>query len=396
MNVKVLSARWPMRSMMSIATLCALCYAPAAAAQGSPKQSGRVKLLKLDRQGADDKVVTLTETTLESALKSMPGMQWTPRGQVGLNELYITIGCSDLGIVCRKRLQAVLKTDILVFGSVLSSGKLHTLRYAAVDLRTGAYAFKTVGLDVKGQGPELDWKVPAAIDGHLFGDVGSMQVTLEGGMRGQVMLDKTILGVGSNTYDKLPLGKHDVQIVLKDGRRLPPKAVMLRRGVTSRVVFKAPTLIASKDGGGRHGRGDEQRGGDEPEPINIKRRGGNAQAIAGWVGVGAGVLLVGVGAWQHVQLGGLEDDAATRYGGRRGVTLDEATDVRQRQDEMDATVTRRNLFMGLGAVGLITGATLLLTSGSSESAPAALGGDGWHVDVRPQAGGAGVSVGGVW
>lgn len=392
MNIKILSMPWPMRSMMSIAALCALCYAPAAAAQGSPKPSGRVKLLKLDRQGADDKVVTLTETTLESALKSMPGMEWTPRGRVGLNELYITIGCSDLGAVCRKRLQGVLKVDILVFGSVLSSGKIHTLRYAAVDLRTGAYAFKTVGIDVMGQGPELDWKIPAAIDGHLFGDVGSMQVTLKGGTRGQVMLDEKVLGVGSNTYDKLPLGKHDVQIVLKDGRKLPPKAVMLRRGVTSRVVFEAPALVANNGKGQGDGQGS---GGDEP--VGARGGGGNGQAIAGWVGVGAGVLLVGVGAWQHVQLGSLEDDAAARYGGRRGASsLDEAADVRQRQDEMNATLTRRNLLVGLGAVGLITGATLLLTNGSAERAPNALGGERWHVDVRPQAGGAGVSVGGVW
>lgn len=385
--------RGRLAQVAALMALCA-CVVPArdAAAQGSPKPGGRVKLLKLDRQDADARVVTLTEATLESAIKSMPELQWTDRGQLGLNELYVTIGCSDLGTVCRKRLQTILKTDILVFGSVLTSGKLHTIRFAAVDLRTGAYAFKALGLDVEGAGAELDWKIPAAIDGHLFGDVGSMQVTLKGGMRGQVMLNEMILGMGSNTYDKLPLGQHDVRIVLKDGQKLPPKTVMLRRGITSRVTFEAPTTVASKG----NGKGNKGSGTIE-DPGVVARGGGNTnQTIAGWVGVGAGALLLGVGAWQHVQLGSLEDEAAARYSGRSSVSPDEAADVRSRQDQMNTTVTRRNLLFGIGAVGLITGATLLITNGSSERDAAAREATGWQVDVHPRAGGAGVAVSGSW
>lgn len=334
---------------------------------------------------ADDQAEALTKA-LRSAIRAMPG--WSlGEGDNSLEVLVLKLGCTEPpDATCQSRIGDVIKSDRYVWGMLNKKGdnvvgelnywvrnqgtNKHSVEYSANLTEPNDDALKKVALD--------------AITGLTGGPPKGQLHVKAGNVSGQVFVDGQPLG---------PLTNGEGTFAVPSGqRKITVKAAGFGDAETTTVVKPTGTVDVALN---------PQALGDTT-PVNFRK-------VGGFVGIGAGALLVGLGVVSSLQVNdaqqilgtgpdspgfrgdvGSGDLCSGRYINKGG------TEVETDGIAMDACskgvfVPLQFVFYGLGAIVGGTGAYLLMTSGTSAPAdgkPAAPA-TGWTFTpmAGPQGGG---------
>lgn len=327
--------------------LCAITVLLAMTSPAYAQQSKRVTILKFETFDVDTEVMDLFYKTLNESIAEHPDKEIASGGEVTINEMIVTVGCEGPTPECLIQLKDFVDADQLLFGSVQRSENIHLFTLRLFDFETGQFAAEVEDQTVEGDRSKLEVAIPALVDSVFYGEVGQLEVSLEGAPEAEVLFDGEPRGRAPARLEGLPLGEHVVTVKSPDGEE-QSKTVILRRGEPARLMFNLG-------------------GASEPEsprgPL-VKR----PLVIPGWALAGAGLVGIGLGVQQRMELKQLDDAAAAVYSGRpcECAQEDEISDIKARQEDMDRALTRSNIAFTAGAVGLVAGGAILALAYSSE------------------------------
>ncbi len=346
-----------------LAALLALFALPAFAQDGkqdADSSGASVVLLQFETFNVDQKVMDEFYVTLHENVDAHEKMHVAPGGDVGINDLILTLGCEEANAECLRGLDQFVEGDRIVFGSVQHSEGVYLLSLQMFDFATGDFIREVTDETVEGDEEQVRRGIEAVIQGFLYGDIGELEVLVTGAEAPTVSFDGEELGRAPLRAEELPLGEHAVTLKTSDGRE-QSKKVVLKRGSASKVHFKF----------------DEAPGGSDSTPVGSK-----AYIVPGWASVGIGTIGLVAGAIGTVQVGSFESEASSMVCGDALCSAASPTRANKLQDDMDSAYTMSMIGYSVAAVGLAAGGYLLYEGyfgGSTESAPADSGED----DIEP-------------
>jgi hypothetical protein len=334
---------------------------------------------------ADDQAEGLTKA-LRSAIRAMPG--WSlGEGDNSLEVLVLKLQCTEPpDATCQSRIGDVIKSDRYIWGILNKKGDnaVGELNYWVRGQGTHKVAVEYSANLTEANDEALKKVATDAITGLTGGPPKGQLHVKAGSVSGQVFIDDQPLGAltnGEGTF-AVPAGQHKITV----------KATGYNDAETTTVVKPTGTVdvalnpLAVGDG----------------KPLDFRK-------VGGFVGIGAGALLVGLGVVSSLQVNDAQQILGTgpdSPGYRNDVKSGDlcsgnyinkaGIDTASPQEAMDACsksvfVPLQFVFYGLGAAVAGTGIYLLMTSGTSSApdakpaAPAA----GWTFTpvAGPQGGG---------
>lgn len=346
--------------------------APKAAPQANGNK--RVVVLKFETFNTSNEVMDLFYKSINERVKAKAGVQMMAGGDVTLSELVVTAGCDEGDSACLSSLGDFIKADQMIFGTVQRSENVHLFTLKLFDFREKVFVRTIEDQTIEGDLDKLGEGIPAIIEALLYGDVGAVDVRVDGAESPEVFFDGEKIGKAPVQLTNLPLGEHVIKLRTINGNE-SSKRVILRQGAPSTLSFTFEELVDPNQG--------------------LAEGSSSPMILPGWVSVGVGVAALGFGAYNYVALNDLEDQAASAYpNGVRAVDPDERSgiesDINTRQDEMNSAYTRMNVGLSVGIAGLVVGTGLLIygyTSGAEESPSSAL-----QLNAAPTKGGAAFSL----
>lgn len=337
---------------------------------------------------ADDQAEALTKA-LRSAVRAMPG--WSlGEGDNSLEVLVLKLQCTEPpDATCQSRIGDVIKSDRYVWGLLNKKGEkgenvVAELNYWVRGQGTNKFSSEYSANLTEPNDEALKKIATDAITGLTGGPPKGQLHVKAGSVNGQVFVDGQPVG---------PLTNGEGTFAVPSGqRKITVKAAGFNDAETTTVVKPTGTVDVALN---------PQTVGDS-KPVDFRK-------VGGFIGVGAGALLIGLGAVSGVmvsqaqdKLGSGPDNPGFRGDVQEGdlcsgqyVSKSGALTTTPKE-AMDACgqsvfVPLQFVFYGLGAVVGGTGAYLLLTSGTSGggAAPAAAPAAGWTFTpvAGPQGGG---------
>lgn len=344
--------------------------------KAAPQANGnkRVVVLKFETFNTSNEVMDLFYKSINERVKAKAGVQMMAGGDVTLSELVVTAGCDEGDSACLSSLGDFIKADQMIFGTVQRSENVHLFTLKLFDFREKVFVRTIEDQTIEGDLDKLSEGIPAIIEALLYGDVGAVDVRVDGAESPEVFFDGEKIGKAPVQLTNLPLGEHVIKLRTINGNE-SSKRVILRQGSPSTLSFNFEELIDPNQG--------------------LAQSSSSPLILPGWVSVGVGVAALGFGAYNYVALNDLEDQASAAYpNGMRAVDPDDRSsiesDINTRQDEMNSAYTRMNVGLSVGIAGLVVGTGLLIygyTSGAEEAPSSAL-----QLNAAPTKGGAAFSL----
>lgn len=243
----------------------------------------RVMILKFDTLDVDTEVMDTFYKELNASVEDHEGKTIVPGGEVSINEMVVTVGCEGPTPDCLSQLQDFVEADQLLFGSVQRADDVHLFTVRLFDFETQSFEAGIEDQTVDGDMKQVNEVIPALVDGLLYGDVGVLDVKINGADNVNIFLDGEKVGKSSTVMENLPLGEHVLMVRSSDGEE-QTQQVVLRRGKPANATFTF--------GGGIP---------DTPE------KEGNKFLVPGAGLIVAGVVGLGFGTAQYI---GHRNDAA--------------------------------------------------------------------------------------
>jgi hypothetical protein len=335
------------RLILALVMLASLFFSSNAFAQD---ETARVVVLKFETFDVSDAVMETFYSSLDASIDAHPNKVMTEGGQVTIGEMMVTLGCESPTPECLSQLADLIEGDQILFGSVQRSENIHLFTIRIFDLRTGAFESQVEDQTVEGDEATVTQAIPALIDSLLYGDVGTLNVNINGAEDAEVYFDGKKVGKAPTGLKDLPLGEHVVTLRTPDGRE-ETKKVILKRGEPSTLVFNFEEVTDPGDA----------------TPPNLARVGGVAS-------IGVGVLALALGTQQRLKLRGLEQQASNEAVFNDGQISDDEADkaanlIEFYQPQMQTA--HRNSLIGFGAGAALVGlGAALVVMSKGEEAPA--------------------------
>jgi hypothetical protein len=348
------------------AALAGAFVAPPSLADEPGPDALPVTVVAVQTEDAYDQAEALTKA-LRSAVRGSRG--WSlGEGDYALEVLTISLKCSDPpDASCESRIADQIKADRFLWGVLKKQGPDVVGEVHLWDRGKGS---KKVDLRYSGNltEPADDSLRKVAVDAveRLTGGPPKGAIAVRAGrISGQLFIDGAPVGAlpnGQGTF-AVPSGLHEITLKVP-GYADSRAPVLVRPTATSEVVL-TPIPV-------------------EPESSVDTRK------IGGYVALGAGAALIGVGVYSSLQVSSVQnDDAFDAY--RADLPASENACKKAESEGNDAILglcdqastfeVMQAVFYGLGAVAGGFGVYLLATSGSSEPEPTRAG-----LVVRPAAG----------
>jgi hypothetical protein len=319
-----------------------------------------IHVIALQTSDADDHAESLTKA-LRGAVRAMPG--WSlGEGDNALEVLVLKLQCQEPpDASCQSRIADVIKSDRYVWGLIEKKGEnvVGSLNYWVRGQGTSTVPFEYSANLTEANDDALKRVALDAITQLTGGPPKGQLHVKAGSVTGQVFVDGQPVGAltnGEGTFS-VPSGQ----------RKITVKATGFLDAETTTVIKPTGTVDVALN---------PLSAGDS-KPIDFRK-------VGGFVGIGAGALLVGLGVVSTVQVADARDklgtDPKTNPGFRGDVASGDlcsgtytGQDGTQKQTPADAMkqcdkavfVPLQFVFYALGAVVAGTGVYLVATSGSS-------------------------------
>jgi hypothetical protein len=334
------------RLILALVTLASLFFSSNAFAQDEP---ARVIVLKFETFDVSDAVMETFYSSLDESIDAHPEKTLAEKNPVTIGEMMVTLGCESATPECLSQLADLLEGDQILFGSVQRSENIHLFTIRIFDLRTGEFESQVEDQTVEGDEQAVTQTIPALIDSLLYGDVGTLNVNVNGADDAEIYFDGKKVGKAPTGLKDLPLGEHAVTLRTPDGRE-ETKKVTLKRGEPSTLVFNFEEVTDP---------------GNATPPNFVK--------VGGFASIGVGVLSLALGTQQRLKLRGLEQQASNEAVFNDGqVSEDEAEQAANLitfyQPQMQTA--HRNSLIGFGAGAALIGLGTALVVMSGNEAPA--------------------------
>lgn len=245
-------------------------------------QDGKsVVVMKFEAVDADPAVIQTVGESVVAAIEAHPEMDVKAGGDMTMKEMAVTAGCGEPDAECLAGLKDFVDADRVVFGSVRASSNEYLFTLRLFDFEQNAFIAESVEQSVVGGVDRASEVAPAIVDGLLYGDIGTLEVAIDGADEGDVLFDRISVGTAPGTLEGLALGEHEVTVRTSDGQE-QSELVVLRRDETASVAFSFSAVTPPKGG--------------------EKSKDGGPSAVPGIVSIGLGVIGLGVGAFSSLQV----------------------------------------------------------------------------------------------
>jgi hypothetical protein len=307
-----------------------------------------VVVLQFETFNVDQEIMDDFYLALHDEIEAHEEMRVQAGGDVSISDLTLTLGCDEANAECLAGLSDFVEGDRIVFGSVQHSEGVYLFTLKMFDFSEKAFVHEVVDETLEASGEQIDAGVTAIIEGFLYGEVGVLEVAVNGATLPEVYFNGERLGRAPLTIEGLPLGEHAVT-VRTDGGEEQSKKVMLRRESMSRVQFEF----------------DPDAGGSS-EPMSAK-----SFAVPGWAATGVGAAGLVAGVIGTVQVNSFNSEAESMVCGGSLCANASTARANKLQDDMDSAYTMSVIGYSVAAIGLATGGYLLYRAygGEPEAQP---------------------------
>lgn len=330
--------------------------APAEQEERAPANQGdkRIVVLKFETFNTSTEVMDLFYRSINERIKVKPGSSMVAGGEVTLSELLLALGCDEGSPECLSSLSSMVNADQMIFGTVQRSENVHLFTLKLFDFKEKVFVRTIEDETIEGDVEKLKEGIPALVEALLYGDVGVVDINVDGAQSPDVFFDGEKVGKAPVQLTDLPLGEHVIKLRTINGNE-STKRIILRQGSPSKLSFSFQEIT-------------------DPN-ANLTAGNSSPLILPGWVSVGVGVAALGFGAYNYMTLSDLEDQASAAYKNTRAVDPDDRSkiesDINSRQDEMNSAYTRMNIGLSVGIAGVVLGTGLLVygyTSGGEDEA----------------------------
>jgi hypothetical protein len=322
-----------------------------------------VVILKFETFNAEQAVMDEFYRSLHESVEAHPEMHVKPGGDVSINDLILTLGCESASAECLAGLSDFVEGDRVVFGSVQHSEEVYLFSLNMFDFASGEFIREVSDETIEGDVDAVTRGINAVIEGFLYGDVGTLDVALNGATDAEVLFDGEKVGRAPMTLKDLPLGEHAVTLRTSDGQK-QSKKVMLHRGKVSKVLFNFEAIEDL----------------DSSSPVASK-----SYLIPGWAATGIGAVGLVAGVVGTMQVNSFDTEAESMVCGSSLCSSASPARANKLQDDMDSAYTMSVVGYSVAAVGLSVGGYLLYEAYSGSGAERAPGADdAASVDSGPQ------------
>lgn len=217
------------------------------------KKGTSTVILKFETMNVPQNMMDSFYVDLNEEVNQHSDMHVVSGGEVTIKELVLTVGCDQSDPECLAGLSEYVDAERMVFGSVKRSDDVYLFSVKLFDFAEERFVRQVSEQTVEGDEATVKEAIPAVVENFLYGDVGKLEVDVNGGRDARVYFDGRKMGPAPTTLENLPLGQHAVTVKTPDGVE-KTKFVMLRKGRTSKLNFdigkgvKPPPTGGSSDG----------------------------------------------------------------------------------------------------------------------------------------------------
>lgn len=343
------------RLLATLAFLAAfLLFASPAFAQD---EGASVVILKFDLLDVPESTTNAFYNALEAAINGAPEMNVKAGGEVGMQDLLLTVGCEEPTPDCLTGLRDFVDADRIVYGTIQRSEDVTLFTVRMFDFAEGRFVRETADQTVQGTEENVQEAIPAVVEAFVYGDTGVLTVDVSGADNAEIFFDGEKVGVAPMTLENLPLGQHAVSVKTRDGDEQTEK-VLLRNAQPSSIAFDF-------EGG--------SVGGDGPIADSA-----GPSSVPGWIAVTVGAVGAGVGVYGLLEESSVESDLDARCGAGNefgnvcsgsDAALASDAEAAEIQSLIDQGGTARTLQLAgfsVAAVGFVVGGYLLYSAYSAD------------------------------
>ena len=347
------------RSILALTCITMSMVTSQLASAQQAESSKQVIILKFDTFDVETQVMDTFYFQLDQRINAHEDLKVAPGGDVSISEMIVAVGCDSPTPDCLEQLSGMLDADQLLFGSVQRSEDIHLFTIKLYDFESGEFVAQVEDQTVQGDYADLEKAIPTLIDSLLYGDVGQLQIDINGGDDAAVYFDGEKIGRGTTTLDNLPLGEHVIMVRSSSGDEIS-KTVLLRREEPSKLLF-------------------DFGGGALTDVAPTRAR--NKFAVPAWTMIGVGIVGLGFGGQQAFALRTAKqedelwrDENTISFGDDQYALKDESLrgELDRRDARDDSLYTRAMIGTSVGAIAVVTGAVLLAVGKPSETEGTAL------------------------
>lgn len=333
---------------------------PVLAQDGGEKQGTSTVILQFEKMDVPQEVMDAFYLSLNEQINQQSTMHVVQGGEVTIEELVLTVGCDSQDPSCLASLSDFVDAERMVFGSIQRSEDIYLFSLKMFDFAEQRVVNKISEQTVEGDVGTVKNVIPAIIENFLHGDVGRVEVKVDGGSEPRVYFDGEKMGPAPTILKNLPLGQHVVSVKTSDGEE-KKRTVVLRKDQPSRVAFSFGKDPMAGQGGNKGG----NQGGDT--------RAGGPSIVPGLAVTGVGVAGVVFGLVSNLQVNKLNQEAENALSqSDAGETYVRGGELSSSEGNPDEHVSmtksagvRAAIGYSVGAVGLGVGGYLLFRALSS-------------------------------
>lgn len=263
--------------------MCLLFGLFALPASAAAQEGAGVVIMKFERLDASDRVVQALDASLNDGIEAHPDMYVKRGGDATISDMAIAAGCAKPDEACLKTLRDFVDADRVVFGSVQASDAVHLFTMRMFDFAEGRFIAEVADQTIEGPSDRVVEILPAVVESFLYGDVGTLTVSVTGADAPDLIFDGAKIGLAPTTVENLPLGEHVVTLRTSDGAE-QSQTVVLRHNAPVSLDFAFYGQNTKK-----------------PEASG-------PSAVPGIVSITVGVLGVGLGVFSSLQVADAEAD----------------------------------------------------------------------------------------
>ena len=304
-------------------------------------QDTNVSVVKFGTFKTSEPVMETLYRVLNEEIERKEDLTLVKGGKVTIDEMALMAGCAKPDEKCLSSMSGFVKADQVVFGSVQYSDNVHLFTIKVFDFKKKQFVGMVEDQPVSGDIEKVQALIPAIVESALYGDVGVVDVVIQGASKATVFIDGEAKATNSTLIEGLSLGEHTIRVLTPDGQE-ETRQIVLRQGSPSKVVFQLEG-------------GPEDSSATADSPL----------ILPGWIAVGLGATSLGVGLYFD-RLWNEDNDALEGYGD--SVSTRDAEDARNRIDRMPGYATTAQIATGVGIASVVVGAGLLVYGYSSDGA----------------------------
>lgn len=343
-----------------------------------------VTVLKFERFDVPDDVMETFYSELRRGIDGHPELAALERAEVTIQDLSLTAGCDEPDEACLTSLRDILDADQIVFGSVQQSENVYLFTIRNFDFAEERFVREVTEQTVEGDFSTLQRAIPAIVENFLYGEVGTLEVAVEGAQDAEIFVNGQKVGLAPTVLNNLPLGEHVVMVRTADGEE-QSESVILRYDAP-RVVsfqFQADSVI------------DDPVVADDAGP----------STVPGWITVGVGVAGIGFGIFQTLAVSSIDDDFDALCAAEGNVcegssaalgSPQAAAEARSLEDDGSTAKTLQLVGFSVGGAAILVGSYLLYRAYSYEEPEPKYGTLDWRnleLEFGPTRDGAAASLG---